>query len=209
MEYENGLMKAEPPIACRECDLLHRVRPLPQGGVARCRRCGAVLYTNRPQSLEQTLALAIAGLILFAIANAFPFLAIKAEGLVQETTLISGAKALYQQGWHFLAALVATTTLLAPLIEIGCLLYLLLPLRFGRLAWKATGVLRFMRALQPWQMMEIFMLGILVAMVKLSSMATMVTGVAVYAFGALIVVLAAAATVFDPRRIWDLVAVKR
>jgi paraquat-inducible protein A len=202
-------MNAETLIACRECDLLYRIHPLPAAGVARCRRCGAVLYTNRPKSLQQTLALTITGLILFAIANTFPFLAIKAEGLVQETTLISGARALYSEGWRFLSVLVVATTILAPLMQMGCLLYLLLPLRFGRLAWKATGVLRFMRALQPWQMMEIFMLGILVAMVKLSSMATMVPGVAIYAFGALIVVLAAAATVFDPFRIWQLVAVER
>ncbi len=202
-------MKDRPLIACRECDLLYRLQPLPPGGVARCRRCGAVLYANRPKSLQQTLALVITGLILFAIANAFPFLAIKAEGLVQETTLVSGARALYQQGWRFLSVLVVVTTILAPLLQMGCLLYLLLPLRFGRLAWRATAVLRFMRSLQPWQMMEIFMLGILVAMVKLSSMATIVAGVALYAFGALIVVLAAAATVFDPFRVWQLVAVKR
>jgi paraquat-inducible protein A len=67
--------------------------------------------------------------------------------------------------------------------------------------------MRCLHALQPWQMMEVFMLGILVAMVKLSSLATMVAGVAVFAFGALIVVLAAAATVFEPRLIWERVEV--
>ncbi len=62
-------------IACHECDLLHRVRPIQDGAAAKCVRCGAVLYRQKRDSLDRTLALTVAGLILFAVANTFPFLA--------------------------------------------------------------------------------------------------------------------------------------
>ena len=196
-------MSAESLIACHECDLLHRTGPLPEGASARCRRCGAVLYTNRRDSLDRTLALAITGLILFVVSNTFPFLAMKAEGMIQETTLISGVQALYQQGWPALAALVWVTTVLVPLVQITCLLYILLPLKLRRRPWMLARVFRFMRAVQPWQMMEVFMVGILVAMVKLAKMATIIPGVSVFSFAALIIVLVAAATTLEPRLVWD------
>ena len=190
-------------IACHECDLIHRVQPLPPKGVASCMRCGAVLYRHKPNSLERTLALSLAGLILLAVANAFPFLALKMGSQVQHTTLITGIRELYAQGMQPLAILVFFTTILAPLAQLLGMLYVLLPLRHHRVPPKFAPVFRIVHAVQPWSMMEVFMLGILVSVVKLAKMAQIVPGIAIFSFFALILVLAAATVSLDSHAVWE------
>jgi len=189
-------------IACHECDLLHRVQPLPEGGVARCVRCGAVLYRQKKDSLNRTLSLTIAALILFVVANTYPFLALKSGGLVKQTTLITGTKELYAQGMEALALLVLFTSILAPLVHLVGMLYVLLPLKFNRLPRNLHRVFRFVQSLQPWGMLEVFMLGILVSVVKLAKMAKIVPGIALFAFLVLIFVMAASSASLDPHLIW-------
>jgi paraquat-inducible protein A len=190
-------------IACHECDLVHRVKPLPKKGIANCIRCGAVLYRHKPNSLERTLALSAAGLVLFVLANSFPFLALKMEAQVHQTNLITGIKVLYTQGMQGLAVVVLLTTILAPLAQLLGMLYLLLPLRHNRVPPKFAPIFRFVRGLETWSMMEVFMLGILVSVVKLAKMAQIVPGIAIFSFFGLIVVLAAATVSLDPHKIWD------
>ena len=190
-------------IACHECDLLHRVEPLPHGGVAKCRRCGAVFYRDKPNSLDRTLAFTIAGLILFVVANVFPFLAFKIQGQMTQTTLSTGIKELYAQDMVLVALLVLLTCIVVPLIQLLGMLYVLLPLKFNRMPWKLPLVFRFLESLQPWSMMEVFMLGILVSLVKLGKMATIVPGLALWSFAVLIIVLAGAMFTLDPKVIWD------
>jgi paraquat-inducible protein A len=189
-------------IACHECDLIHRVKPLPKKGIANCSRCGSVLYRHKPNSLERTLALSLAGLVLFVLANSFPFLALKMESQTHQTNLITGIKVLYTQGMPGLAAVVLLTTILAPLAQLLGMLYLLLPLRHNRVPLKFAPIFRLVRWLQPWSMNEVFMLGILVSVFKLAKMAQIVPGIAIFSFFALIVVLAAATVSLDPHEIW-------
>jgi paraquat-inducible protein A len=167
-------------IACHECDLLHHVRPLPVGTQARCTRCGAVLYRRRRNSLDRTLALNVAGLILFALANSFPFLAMKFEGQYQQIVLLTGIRELYRQGLPEIAVLVLLTTIISPLVQLTGLFYVLLPLKLDRLPPAVWRVFRWVRSLQPWSMLEVFMLGILVALVKLAKMADIIPGISLF-----------------------------
>jgi len=196
-------MRTNSLIACHHCDLLHRVQSLTPGGVAQCMRCGTVLYRRKKDSLNRTLALTIAGLILFVVANTYPFLAMKKEGLMQETTLLAGVKELFAQNMWELAALVLLTTFLTPFIQLSGMLYVLLPLKFNRLPWRLPFIFRFLQNIQPWGMMEVFMLGILVAIVKLAKMASIIPGISLYSFAALILVLAGATASLDPDIVWD------
>ena len=189
-------------IACHECDLIHRVTPLPKKGVANCMRCGGVLYRDKPNSLERTLAFSLAGLVLFGLANSFPFLALKMDTQLHQTNLITGIKVLYTQDMQGLAVVVLLTTILAPLAQLLGMLYLLLPLKYHRIPPMFAAVFRFVRGLQPWSMMEVFMLGILVSVVKLAKMAQIVPGIAIFSFFALIMVLAAATVSLDPHEVW-------
>ncbi len=190
-------------IACHDCDLIHRVKPLPPKGTANCIRCGAVLYKHKPDSLDRTLSFAIAGLILFILANFFPFLGLKIGAQIRETTLITGIYELYIQGMRVIAVLVLVTTVLGPFAQMICLLYLLLPLKFGRTPKRLPGVFRFLHHIQPWSMMEVFMIGILVSVVKLTKMATIIPGISLYSFLALIFILAAMTISLDPHLIWQ------
>lgn len=190
-------------IACHECDLLLRSVALPQGGAARCPRCGALLYRHYRNSLERALALTLAGIILFAVANWFPFLSFKLGIQVKHTTLLTGVAELYRQGMWILSMVVLVTSVLVPLGQLLGMLYILLPLKLNRNPWKLSPVLRVVLGMRPWGMMEVFMLGILVSTVKLSDMAEIVPGIALYSFLALIFVLAASVAVFDPKLIWE------
>jgi len=190
-------------IACHECDLLHQRQPLPPGGTARCVRCGAVLYRRKPNSLDRVLALTAAGLVLFIVANAYPFLTFRLEAQKQETTLITGVMELYAQGMWEVAGVVLLTSILLPLLEIVGMLYVLLPIKFNMRPWKLPLFFRLVRGFKPWGMMEVFMVGILVAFVKLSKMATIIPGIALYAFMILIFVLAASAAALDPHIVWN------
>ena len=189
-------------IACHECDVIHRIKPLPGKGAAHCIRCGAVLYKHKPNSLERTLAFALAGLILFILANSFPFLGLKIGSQVRQTTLITGIHELYIQGMHVIAILVLITTVVAPFIQMLCMLYILLPLRFHRLPEGLPRVFRFVNSVGPWGMMEVFMVGILVSVVKLAGMAKIIPGLSLYSFLALIFVLAAMTVSLDSHLIW-------
>jgi len=190
-------------IACHDCDLIHRIKPLPAKGTANCIRCGAVLYKHKPDSLDRTLAFAMAGLILFILANSFPFLGLRIGAQIRETTLITGIYELYVQGMHMIAILVLITTVLAPFIQMMCLFYVLLPLKFGRLPKRLPRVFRFLESVLPWSMMEVFMVGILVSVVKLAKMAKIIPGISLYSFLALIFVLSAMTVSLDAHLIWQ------
>jgi paraquat-inducible protein A len=145
----------------------------------------------------------LAGLILFAISNLSPFLTLEIEGRTQETVLLTGIVALYQQGQPGLAGLVLLTGMVFPLAQLVGYLYVLLPLRLGTVLPGTAVVYRWVRHIQPWSMMEIFFLGLLVSVVKLAGMAQVVPGVALFAFMILIFILPAALVAIDVRSIWD------
>jgi len=198
--------KMDSYIACHECDLIHHLDPLPAKGAAVCIRCGAVLYKHKPNSLERTLAFAIAGLILFILANSFPFLGLKIGAQVRETTLITGIHMLYvqgMQGMQLIATLVLLTIVLVPFTQMMCLFYILLPLKFGRLPKRLPRVFRLLLSVQPWGMVEVFMVGILVSVVKLAGMAKIIPGISLYSFLALIFVLTAMTISLDSHLIWQ------
>jgi paraquat-inducible protein A len=189
-------------IACHECDLLHQKQPLPPGGTARCVRCGAKLYSRKRNSLDRVLALTLTGLILFIVANVYPFLTFRLEAQIQETNLITGIIELYNQGMWIVAGVVLLTSILMPLLELTGMLYVLLPLKFNQQPWKLPIFFRLVRSFKPWGMMEVFMVGILVAFVKLSKMASIIPGIALFAFMTLIFVLAASSAALDPHIVW-------
>ena len=190
-------------IACHECDLLYQREPLPPGGTARCVRCGAKLYSRKRNSLDRVLALTLTGLVLFIVANVYPFLTFRLEAQIQKTNLITGIIELYNQGMWIVAGVVLLTSILMPLLELTGMLYVLLPLKFNQQPWKLPIFFRLVRSFKPWGMMEVFMVGILVAFVKLSKMATIIPGIALYAFLTLIFVLAASSAALDPHIVWN------
>jgi paraquat-inducible protein A len=189
-------------VACHDCDLLNQF-PDEVTATLLCARCGAVLHRHKPNSIDRSLALTFSALTLFIVALCFPFLAMKSGGFVQETRLLTGIRELWRQDLYGLATLVLLTCVLIPLGQITGLLYLLAPLKWNLPAPHAIRVFRLLRHVAPWGMLEIFMLGILVALVKLGKMATIVPGISVFAFGLLVLVMAAAISALDPPLLWE------
>ena len=190
-------------VACHDCDLLQELGDVPEGGVAVCVRCGAQLRKRPRNGLEHTLALAFAAAILFVVANSFPFLAFDMKGRVTETTVVAGIVDLYQGGKAEIAALVALTIEIAPVAQLGLLLYVLVPLRMGRVPWRLPHAFRLLRHAQSWSMIEVFLIGIVVAITKLMGMASIVPGLALWSFALLMLVLAGAMSSFDPESVWE------
>lgn len=190
-------------MACHECDLIHDLPDMSASAAARCVRCGAVLLRAKADSIDRTLAWTLSGLVLYVVAVSFPFLAMKSGAIVQETSLLTGVHQLYQQQETTLSILVFMTCILIPLIQMGGLLYVFTSLKMNVRARYAIPVFRLFQHVKPWSMMEIYMLGILIAMVKLGKMATIVPGLAVIAFGLLIFVLTFAVSAVDAHLVWE------
>lgn len=197
-----GAAPGDALVACHDCDLLVRVVALRAGASAKCTRCGAVLYREKADGIDRTLAFTLAGLVLFVIANAYPLMTFELEGRSQSNHLASGVIDLFAQGMWELAALVFLTSILAPLIYLGGMLYVLLPLRLGRRPRGLTAVFKFVQRLRAWAMLEVYTLGILVAFVKLADFGAVEPGIALYAFFLLIFALFAADLSLDPRCVW-------
>ena len=188
--------------ACRECDSLQHKVPLQRGGMARCWRCGAVLYRRSRHGIETTLALTLAAAVLFVLANIFPIVGLEMQGQRNTTSLWGAVVSLWEQDVPLLALLVFATTMLLPALDLAAMLWLLMPLALGHQPLAGTRVLRALLAVKPWGMVEVFMLGVLVALVKLAHLASVVPGVALWSFGGLILLFAAAAASFDADQAW-------
>lgn len=186
-------------FACPDCDLLQRVPGQPAGKLSRCPRCGAVLRRRTIHGPERALAFNLAALILFLPTNVFPIVGLSLSGEYVQTTLLGTVRAMYGQGMGVLAALVLATTFLAPLVQMLAMIYLLLPSRPPR---RARPVFRALLLVRPWGMVEVFVVGTLVALVKLAHLAKVVPGVALWSFGAVMLLMAAAAAAFDPEDLW-------
>lgn len=191
------------PVVCHDCDLLFHSPRLRLGERASCPRCGMVLLNRKGHGLDYSLALALTSLILFVLANVNILMTMKVGGRSQSGTIMAGVVELQHQGFWAIALLVFVVSILAPLAKILCMFYVLLPLRLGFRLPKAAWVFRLYEVLGPWAMTEVYMLGILVAMVKLSDLATIELGLALYSFAALIVFMAATDASLDDHEIWD------
>ena len=198
-------MGVDPPhfVACHECDLLLKEIPLLPGGVAVCCCCGASLYRNTPDSLQRTMAFTLTAVILYVIANVYPILGIEIQGIRNATNLIGAVRSLWDQGMHLISVLVGLTTVLIPALQLATMVYLILPLLMKRKPPGIALIMRVLNVIKPWGMVEVFMLGVLVSLVKLKDSSIIIPGVALWSFGGLTILLAAVATSFNPRDIWE------
>ncbi|CAN7221391.1 paraquat-inducible protein A [Trinickia sp. LjRoot230] len=190
-------------IACHECDALLRKPHHSAQGNARCPRCGAILFRSSAAHLDSIAALTLAALITFLIAQAFPIVELELNGVTSQTTLMGSLVALWNEDMQLVAVVVFCSTILFPLVELVALLYLLMPVRAGVVPPAFNLVLRAIQFVRPWGMIEVLMLGILVTIVKMTSLARVIPNAALFAFGGLTLMLAVV-VMFDPRVLWDI-----
>ncbi len=193
---------AEERTACVECDLLVQIGELQGGERAACPRCGHVLTAPKADGLTRTLAYALAACVLLALANAFPFIELKAKGLEQVMTLPRTAVELYRDGYATLAVLVLGPIVAIPALMLATLVALLVPLRHGRKAGWLVPAGRFLFVLGPWSMVEVFVIGVLVSLVKIGAMASVVMGISFWAYVGFAFCFTAALSSLDQLELW-------
>jgi paraquat-inducible protein A len=190
-------------LVCHDCGALQALVPVNKSLELTCSHCGNPLHIGVAQWLDKATALAVTALILLISANIFTFLTLKLAGVEQGITILSGVAALAVREQWILASLVWITIFLLPLLEAFALLYLLIPYRLQRHLPGQIPVFRWLVIVQPWIMLDVFLLGVLVTTVKLGDKATVDIGPALPLFFALVCVLQMAYWAMDKNNLWS------
>ncbi len=169
-------------VYCEECGLKVKLPPLNPRQKALCPRCGYLLTAFHPNAFERVLAFSITALILLVLSLSFDFVALQFQGQVRTISLLDSYFILADQGYMAIGLLLLLTVVLLPFVVILALLYLLFSLRNQRYPFKGEFISQWVLALLPWSMAEIFLIGVLVSLIKISTMATVVLGSSFYAY---------------------------
>lgn len=189
-------------VACPECDALMAVPPLAEDAAADCVRCGAELFRAKPHSLDRSLAFLLAAAILFTVANTYPLMELQARGIPTSATLYGTAITLAEMGMPSVCLLVLATTIVIPALQLFFTLAVLVPLRLGYVPDMLTISFRVVHKIWPWGMVEVYLLGALIAFVKLQDIAIVYPGLALFAIGGYVFAISAAVSAFEPREVW-------
>ena len=189
-------------VVCTECGHMQTVAAL-EAEHWRCTHCGASLNEGHGEWLQIATALAVAALLLYVLAIFLPILTLEIGAQSQSVTVMDGFWALMERRNFILAALILTTLILFPLFEISVLLYLLIPYQLGtRLPGQAT-LLRWFNEAQNWSMLEVFLLGMVVASIKMADMAVLRLEIGSYALFVLVAILILANLKLDRMKLWS------
>ena len=188
-----ALPNAIPPltdlVACPQCDTLHLAGDLPVHARAHCQRCGLVIATSRPTAIAQVLSLALTAFVLMIAAVSFPFLALDVQGRNNSISVIEAVMAFDDGIALLLAFAIAGFIVVLPLVRLGAIIYAIGPLvRGAPIRRGAKAAFALAEALRPWSMAEIFIVGVSVALIKVSGIATVTFGPAFWAFAGLVVI---------------------
>jgi paraquat-inducible protein A len=191
-----------PGLLCPQCDLVLAAPRLDAQQMARCPRCELELDRGTRLSSETVLALALSAVPLWVVMNAFPLITLTLNGERRASTLFGAALALANNGMPALAALVVLTAIAAPAVEIGLALHILG--RRERLARNGQlgRAVRWFGRIKHWSMVDVFLLGCLVSVVKLANLAQLVVGPALWASALLLPVLALVTLHLRPQQLF-------
>jgi paraquat-inducible protein A len=193
-------------VSCGTCGLVQAVDRLPPGGAAECIRCGSFLAAGASTGrLEVVAALSLAALVLYVPANIYPILRMYLHGSYSENTVWDGVVTLITHNEWAVALIVFLASMVIPLVKLASLLSLVVSawMGWGRDLRARTQLYKFIDAIGPWAMLDVFLLAVLVALVKLSTWAKVVPGPGLVAFTAVVVLTMLASAAFDPKLIWE------
>ncbi|MCJ8204699.1 paraquat-inducible protein A [Pseudomonas sp. RGM2987] len=190
-------------VACHECDLLMRKPHLARGEKAECPRCGYELYAHRHNVVERSLALVIAALLLYVPANFLPIMQLNLLGQSSQDTVWSGVVGLFDTGMQGVSVVVFLCSMGVPLLKLLCQLAVLLAIRLGVGLSYGLLLYRIYHHLRDWGMLEVYFMGVLVAIVKLADMASITVGLGLVCFVSLLLIQVWLEVVMSPHQIWQ------
>jgi len=191
---------------CRGCGMFQLLPALPPGAVARCARCNGTLRRTRKDPLGAPLAYSLGGLALFAIACTMTMMTLNGGGQKLEASLLSGPSDLQADGMWELGAVVLFSSVAAPFAKLLGTIYVLGGLRLPRPPRHLRQIFGWMERLRPWSMVEVYMLGIIVAYTKMVDMAQVQIGPGLYALVGVMLAMAAADATLDSDAVWETMA---
>jgi paraquat-inducible protein A len=192
-------------LACETCGLAQRVEEVEPGMTAECIRCGSPILSRPASGPQTTAALTIAALVLYVPANIYPILSMNLYGTYSENTIWDGVVSLMQYNEYLVAAIVFLASIVVPLLKLLGLLFLVASVHWGggRRLRARTHIYKFIEAIGPWAMLDVFLLAILVALVKLGDLGKIIPGPGLIAFTCVVVFTMLASQSFDPKLIWN------
>jgi len=191
----------EPLISCEHCASVFRRHELQPGETATCSRCGTILWRYSGLGLSGWLALTLAALIVFVVANAYPVVTMAVRGLTRDASLLDAVFMTWQQGYMLTAVMTGLAGFGLPLLQLCLLAWVLWPLAQGREPRGLRPAVRLLGLLRPWCMVPVFLLGVVVAVVKLAGMARVGPAPGLYGFAALTVLLTILSRL-SPHAVW-------
>jgi len=201
-------------VSCHFCQTLCRLPDTSSSTTStnkntelRCPCCQSVIHSRIPNSLSKTWALLIAAIILYIPANTLPIMTVILWGNGQPDTIISGVIHLLDGGMWPLALIIFIASILIPILKLIILAGLLISVQF-KSTWKPkdrTVLYRITEFIGRWSMVDVFVIGILVALVQFGNTASVTPGVGALSFATVIILTMFAAHTFDPRLIWDMI----
>jgi paraquat-inducible protein A len=192
-------------IACKICGQVHAVEPLSPGMVATCVRCGSMIEKRTRSGLHRTAAFALTALLLYIPANMFPILRLELYGTYAEDTVWKGVVLFFRSGNYLMAAIVFMASILIPVLKLLGLFFIVITtaMNVSRGKLFRTWLFRFIDIIGRWAMLDVFVLSIWVAVVKLGSLATVLPGPGLLPFGGVVVFTLLSSASFDPQLIWE------
>jgi len=192
-------------ISCQDCHLVCRIPPFNNSSNMICPRCGSRIHQRKPNSIARTWALIITALILYIPANVLPISISTTMGDAQGDTIISGVIYFIESGSWAIGLIIFIASIFVPVLKIIALIYLLISVqkKSQKRPLDRTRLYRIVEAVGRWSMVDIFVITIMAALIKLEFLGNFEVGPAAVYFGAVVVITIFAAMSFDPRLIWD------
>lgn len=190
-------------VVCHNCDFLLERRTVAVGMRARCPRCNTVIQRTIGNSLQKTIALSLTGLILFIPAMYLPLMTFTVAGLHGSGNVLDAMIVLFEKGYFFVGTMVCLVSIVFPFVKLSLLFLSSVSLAIGRVSELTVKIFRLYKRLSEWGMVEVYMLGILVSIIKMHSMADIAYDTGFFCFVGLVVITVGATTVVDEDYFWD------
>jgi paraquat-inducible protein A len=167
-------------IICPKCNTLHHKKKIAPGAVAKCVECGFVLYRNHKNLIDYGLAIGISALIFFILTNSFEIVSLELRGVKQSITLPSVILSLFENGYYIVGLFCFFVIFLLPFLLIVVYIWALYLMKLKRDEELVERLLILLAKLLPWNMIEIFLVSIFVALIKLIGYASIEFGISIW-----------------------------
>ena len=199
------ILTASDVVACPDCDKLLEKQNIPDGKVVHCPRCGSLLHTTVHNSLQKSIALSLAGLVIYIPAITLPIMTFTVAGLKGSGSVVDAMLALFESNYYFVGLMVLLVSIVFPLLKLGLLFLSSVSIAAGHVSRFVIGMFRLYKHLSEWGMVEVYMLGILVSIIKMYSMAMIHYDIGLFCFIGLVILTVWSSTVVDDQRFWILI----